>query len=262
MTLPPLTTAELPGGGISFRKTGDGPGLFCLHGLGGGSKSWQRQLAGLSDSFTVVAWDCPGYGGSQRRAPTAQSYADAAAQLIEHLGIGPCYVVGHSMGGIVAARLAGSRPDLVSRLVLSCTFWGEGGADDAPIGANWAKRLDDRRTMDDDSFGLARATGMTGPDVDEETFEAVAEIAGEIRLDGYEDACRVLSSSDNRDVLPGLKMPVMVVDAEHDSVVRRDRIEPLVAMIPGCRTTTMQGVGHAPYLEDADGYNAMLRAFF
>lgn len=258
---PALETANLPGGAIAYRKAGSGPTLFCMHGLGGGSASWQRQLAGLSDGFTVVAWDCPGYGGSARRAPNAQSYADAAAQLIDHLALGPVTLIGHSMGGILAPRLAASRPDLVSRLVLSCTFKGEGGDPDGPIGDSWAKRLNERREMDDDSFGLARATGMTGPDVDEETFEIVAAIAGEIRAEGYEDACRVLTGSENSDVLPKLDIPVLVVDAEHDSVVRRDRIEPLVALLPGCARHTMTGVGHAPYIEDAEAYNAMLRGF-
>jgi len=259
--LPELETAALAGGRISYRKAGSGPGLLCLHGLGGGSKSWAHQLRDLADRFTVVAWDCPGYGASDRREPSVDAYADAAAELIRHLDLAPVLLVGHSMGGLVAGALAARHPDLVDRLVLSCTFWGEAIPAGQPISPNFADRFEDRKNLDDDAFGLARATGMTGPDVDHETFEAVAEIAGEIRLPGYEDACRVLSHTDNRPLLAELDLPVLVVEAEHDSVMRRERTEPLAAMIPGARRVTLPGVGHAPYIEDGAAYNAMLREF-
>ena len=232
-----------------------------MHGLGGGSKSWVHQLSGLADRHTVVAWDCPGYGGSAQRDGSDRAYGEAAAELIEHLGLAPVLLVGHSMGGIIAARMAHQRPDLVSRLVLSCTFWGEAVPVDQPIGPMFADRLEDRREKDDDAFGLARATGMTGPDVDEETFEAVAEIAGEIRLPGYEDACSVLSHADTRDALKALTIPTLVVDAEHDSVIRRERTDPLAALLRNVKRVTLTGVGHAPYIEDGPAYNTMLSEF-
>jgi len=258
---PSLEFADLPGGKIAFRRAGTGPVILCLHGLGGGSKSWRRQFEDLSSAFTVIAWDAPGYGGSDRRAPRVDAYAEAAAALIEALGVAPVTLVGHSMGGIVASRLASIRPELVARLVLSCTFWGEARADGEPLAEGYAKRLADRKALSAEAFGRARAGSMTGPDVDPAIFAEVAGIASEIRADGFADACRLLNHADNRTILPTLRLPVLVLGAEHDSVVRNDRIEPLAVLVPGCARVTVTGVGHAPYLEDAKQYNRVLREF-
>ena len=261
MNLPPLELTDLPGGRVAFRRCGSGPAILCLHGLGGGSKSWSRQFEDLSSEFTVVAWDAPGYGGSDRRAPRLDAYAEAAVALIEVLGIAPGTLVGHSMGGVVAARLAAIRPGLVTRLELSCTFWGEARAEDAPLVEGYAQRLVDHAHLSVEAFGRARARGMTGPNVDPDIFDEVAGIASEIRGDGFADTCHVLNHADNRAILPALRMPVLVLSAEHDSVVRNDRIEPLAALLPGCVRAIVTGAGHAPYLEDAGQYDRILREF-
>ena len=50
---------------IAYERVGSGPPLVLLHGyVGDGATTWRRQLDGLSDEFTVVAWDAPGAGRS------------------------------------------------------------------------------------------------------------------------------------------------------------------------------------------------------
>ena len=51
---------EVEGLHIAFERAGEGPPLVLLHGFVGDSREWRRQLDGLSDEFTVVAWDAPG----------------------------------------------------------------------------------------------------------------------------------------------------------------------------------------------------------
>lgn len=261
MSLPPLETVDLADGAIAFRRAGSGPAVLCLHGLGGGSKSWRQQFEGLASEFTVVAWDAPGYGGSDRRVGRVEVYAEAAAALIDALGIAPVTLVGHSMGGVVAARLAGTRPELITRLVLSCTFSGEARAEGEPLADGYAKRVADFETLPAKAFGRARATNMTGPNVDPTIFEEVAGIAGEIRASGYGDACRLLNHADNRAILPTLAMPVLVLDAEHDGVMTPERMAPLLALLPESARATVPGAGHAPYIEDGPRYNRILRDF-
>ena len=60
-----METVDLDGLRIAFHRVGDGPPLVLLHGyVGDGLSTWRRQLEGLSDEFTVVAWDAPGAGRS------------------------------------------------------------------------------------------------------------------------------------------------------------------------------------------------------
>jgi len=49
---------------IAYERAGTGPALVLLHGFVGDSREWRRQIDGLSDEFTVVAWDAPGAGHS------------------------------------------------------------------------------------------------------------------------------------------------------------------------------------------------------
>lgn len=51
---------EVGGLRIAYRRTGMGPPLVLLHGGPLDSREWRHQLDGLSDDFTVVAWDMPG----------------------------------------------------------------------------------------------------------------------------------------------------------------------------------------------------------
>ena len=92
-------TAECPGGRISYREAGAGPALLLMHGVGGNSRSFRRQLEGVADRFRVIAWDAPGYGDSALRVPTLDSYSGAVLELLDHLKIQSSHVLGHSMGG-------------------------------------------------------------------------------------------------------------------------------------------------------------------
>jgi len=174
--------------------------------------------------------------------------------------LGPATVVGHSLGGIIAGRLAARRADRVARLALSCTFLGD-GASAKPSGSGFRARVDERRRMDDAAFGRARAAGMTAPDVAPQVFDEVAAIAGSVRLGGLEDGVAILAHSDNRASLGGLAMPILVIEAERDRVITAERSAAMRAALPAHRHVVLPGVGHAPYLEDPERYDAALRAF-
>jgi pimeloyl-ACP methyl ester carboxylesterase len=55
---------ELEGLSVSYQLAGDGPALVLLHGFSYDSRAWRPQIEGLSDQFTVIAWDAPGAGQS------------------------------------------------------------------------------------------------------------------------------------------------------------------------------------------------------
>jgi pimeloyl-ACP methyl ester carboxylesterase len=57
-------SVEVGGRTIAFERRGSGPPLLLLHGSVSDSREWRPQLEGLSDAFTVVAWDAPGCGQS------------------------------------------------------------------------------------------------------------------------------------------------------------------------------------------------------
>lgn len=91
-----------------------------VHGLGGSATNWTDLMTALRDRLDAWAPDIPGFGWSD--APRDRDYspgahARAVADLIETVG-GPVHLVGNSLGGAIAMRVAAQRPELVSTLTL------------------------------------------------------------------------------------------------------------------------------------------------
>ena len=100
-------------------ETGEGPALVLLHGLFGQARNFGTVQRRLATQFRVIALDLRNHGASPHGGGMA--YADMAADVAESLaarGAGAALVVGHSMGGKVAMRLALDFPLAVARLVV------------------------------------------------------------------------------------------------------------------------------------------------
>ena len=108
-------------GSVRYYVGGEGEPLLLLHGLAGSTGNWVELLPDLVQRYRVIALDLPGHGGSGSSSQTAASTADfaaVAAAVLEAEESGPAVVAGHSFGGLVALRLAHSRPELVRGLLL------------------------------------------------------------------------------------------------------------------------------------------------
>jgi len=106
---------EARGARIRCFHGGDGPPLLLLHGFGGAAWNW-CEVAPLLAGRRLLIPDLPGHGGSAPLpAPSLTGFADAVAPLLDE----PAGVVGHSLGGVVALRLAERHPELVRGLVLA-----------------------------------------------------------------------------------------------------------------------------------------------
>jgi pimeloyl-ACP methyl ester carboxylesterase len=99
---------------------GDGPPLVLLHGLGGAASNWTELAPELAREHRVIVVDLPGHGGSSPlpALPNLEPFADRVGLVLQREGVHPAVVVGHSLGCVVALRLAMRSPDLVRGLVL------------------------------------------------------------------------------------------------------------------------------------------------
>jgi len=97
------------------------PPLVLVHGFAGAASNWAVLAPLLAESHRLIVPDLPGHGGSTPlpAAPNLAGFADRVASILEREGAEKSVVVGHSMGGIVALRLAARRPELVRGLVLA-----------------------------------------------------------------------------------------------------------------------------------------------
>src|SRR4030095_13149482 len=100
-----MDQVEVAGLRVAYRRAGQGAPLVPRQGGLGDSREWRRQLEGLADEFTVVAWDSPGCGGSDD-PPAAwrlPDYADCPSRLIPALELGRPPRGGVAGGGGVGA---------------------------------------------------------------------------------------------------------------------------------------------------------------
>lgn len=112
--------AEFQGARLRYFAAGSGQPLVLIHGLGGAATNWTGLAPLLARSRRVIVPDLPGHGrsGSIGRHADLGSYADCVGAILARESTAPAAVVGHSMGGVVALRLAVAHSDRVSALVL------------------------------------------------------------------------------------------------------------------------------------------------
>ena len=257
--LPTSATLATGSGTIACREAGSGPPLVLLHGLAGSSKSWEEQFDALGDIRRVIAWDCPGYGGSDTLpgdAPMLADYADALLAFVDGLGLDRLDLLGHSMGGVIAGRFAALQPDRVRRLILSGTRTGFARRDPA----SFLSRIEELRSLTPEEFGARRADGMVAAGAPREIWRRVAAVAAEVRPAGFAAAARMLTCADNADLLHRITAPVLVLAGEADRIALPAEAEELAQAVAG-RLVMIGGAAHAPYLEQAAAYNDALRGF-
>ncbi len=142
----------LPAGDVDVRTVTAGSGaetVVLLHGYAESLMAFRSVFDRLSLNHRVMALDLPGFGASDKPEGTydLESYVSRLSDLLDHQTEGPLVLVGHSMGGEVAAALALARPQRVASLVLiAAAGYGlspafEALADDGGDGLGWVNSL-------------------------------------------------------------------------------------------------------------------------
>jgi pimeloyl-ACP methyl ester carboxylesterase len=106
---------------LHYEVTGAGPDLVLVHGAGGNSDYWARQVPVFSGSYRVITVDLRGHGQSE--APplgyTIPDFMEDLRQALPLMGVRQAALVGFSMGGRIVSHLASVEPSLVRALVLT-----------------------------------------------------------------------------------------------------------------------------------------------
>ncbi|HXZ57327.1 MAG TPA: alpha/beta fold hydrolase [Gaiellaceae bacterium] len=108
---------EARGCRLRYLAAGSGDPVMLVHGLGGAAANWLALAPLLLPGRRLIVPELPGHGGSEPlpAAPSLNAYGDRLALLLDE----PTAVVGHSLGGAIALRLAIRHPELVRALVLA-----------------------------------------------------------------------------------------------------------------------------------------------
>jgi len=113
-----LREVRVEGRPVRFRWAGNGPPVVLVHGLAGTWRWWLPVLPALARRHTVYAVDLPGFGELRGRRFSLPEAPGFLTSWMDAAGVGAAALVGHSMGGVVAMRIAAHTPARVTRLVL------------------------------------------------------------------------------------------------------------------------------------------------
>lgn len=243
---------------VRYVRTGQGSPVVLIHGFASSIYTWKDAIPVLAREHAVVALDLPGFGGSgipQHLTPAL--YARVVPALIDRLGLAQVDLVGHSLGGAVAAVLAARQPERVRRLVLVSSAGFNMDPRDRPWllraagwGGSLVEHLPHRRT-------IIRA-GLRQVFFDDRhlTPERVEEYVAPLARPGAMPALQSLLVSRSGwegghlpELVKEIRKPTLILWGREDAwipVAQADRFE---ASIPGSRKVILERCGHVPQEE-------------
>jgi pimeloyl-ACP methyl ester carboxylesterase len=261
-----MRTAHLSGGDVAYVDEGQGSCIVLLHGIGSAARSWAAQIARLSRSWRVVAWNAPGYPPSAplpMPAPDASDYAHRLADLLDHLHVASCHVAGHSLGCLAAARFARLCPTRIRSLTLASCALGH-----SRLEAAERERLLSARVRDVDELGapgMAQKRGprLLGPNASAQDIASVVETMAMVNPHGYAQAARMLSGGDLIGDLEALapSLPVQFIYGSADVITPPEVNEQAALARPGAPITILPAAGHACYIEQAEAFSRAVEDF-
>lgn len=239
---------------LSCGLSGDpaGPPLVLVHGYSDSWRAFAPLMARLPASFRVVAVSLRGHGDSDR--PDASYAVDAfvadAVQAMDGLGVGRATVLGHSMGGFVAERLAIDHPDRVSDLVLVGAFRTLRGH---PAGeALWRDAVAGLADPVDETFIRAFQESTLARPVPPAFLEAVIGESRKLPARVWRAALRAMLDDDFSRDLRKIAAPTTLLWGDRDGLSLREDQDALASAIRGARLVVFRGCGHAPHWEAPD----------
>lgn len=246
-------TVDLDGGVLSVVEAGEGPNtLVLLHGIGSSARSWTALLPLLAPRARCLAWDLPGYGGSDPLAveyPVATDYLAVLENWLAREHVDRFVILGHSLGALIAGEAARRWPDRIAGMVLADPGSGNGLA----VGEEWPERLtrriSDLKSMGQPDFAAARAPRMCAPGAPDAARRTTEREMARVRLPGYAQAVALLAQADLAATLPHTDCPLTFMVGAEDRITPPESVRQLVAERPDAAYIELPGVGHAGYVE-------------
>ncbi len=259
--MPPWSTAACETNGISMHYTrtgGNGLPVILLHGLTGNGSCWTALARALEGEYDVVMPDARGHGESS--APDAgyryEDHAKDAAGLIGALRLPPPVLIGHSMGGLVAAVVAGGNQDLLRGLILEDpTFL----SPEAQREVRDSDVVDQHRRFLKMSLDQVMADGRARhPDRSPELIELIARARLQTSLHAFD----VLTppNPDYRQLVSSIDIPTLLVISEY-GVVSTEAAAELQCVNPKVRVEKISKTGHAIHYDQPERFAAVVKSF-
>jgi pimeloyl-ACP methyl ester carboxylesterase len=251
---------EVDGSALYYEEAGEGLPLVLLHGLGASLEDWECQMPVFSQRYRVIAMDLRGFNRSPH-GPGALSIPRFAADvwaMLAHLGVDRFHLIGHSMGGAVALQLALDHPGAVIKLVIANSVPSFRPQTIKQRFEVWYRQVL-MRLLGPLRLAQVGAQRMYPGEHQQALREKSAE-RGARNGPSYLEALKALTRWSVLARLQELRMPVLVLAAEHDYFSREDMLQ-FAHALPKGRFHLFPDAHHGLPLEQPQAFNAAVLKF-
>ena len=270
---------ELNGVKVHYKVAGEGqPAVVLLHGFAASLFSWREVMGPLAESHTVVAFDRPGFGLTERPLPgkwqgqspySPEAQVDLTVALMDKLGIDRAVLIGNSAGGTVATLTALRYPERVQALVLVDPAIYQGGMQ-LPGVVRWLLSSPQARRV---GPLFVRSIRNWGLEFGRSAWHDPSKITDEIWM-GYTKPLQaenwdkglyevtLASRSPGLDKrLDEIQVPVLVITGDDDQIVPTEQSIRLAGDLPNAGLAVAPNCGHVPQEECPEFFLAAVNGF-
>jgi 3-oxoadipate enol-lactonase len=235
------------------------PVLMLSNSLGTTLQMWDPQVPSFTQHFRLLRYDRRGHGGSgcPKGPYSMERLGRDVLAVLDHLGIEKTNWCGLSMGGMVGQWLGANAPERIERLVLTNT------SSYFPDKTAWNDRLKLVREKGVPAFAAPNMERWFTKGFRERAPDRVAwlqEMFAKTPLEGYIACGEAVRDMDQRDLLPKIKAPTLVVAGKHDPATPPEANEYIKNHIPGAQFATLDAA-HISNVEQPEAYAKTVLGF-
>lgn len=257
-----MSSVLVNGGLVHYEAHGRGAPVILLHGWLGSWRIWVPTMEALSRRYRTYALDLWGFGDSAKMPDrySVPDFVDLVDGFMEKMGLDSAPVIGHSMGGTVAMKLAAERPSRVERLIpVSGLLIGRSLN---PILQLTANRLVAYLVWNSPTL-LRIGIRLVSRRIASSWHVWYREILDDLSkttMEAFTLSVRSLCHTDLRPVIKGVSHQTLVIFGRHDNIVAPNQAEMIARHISGSQLLIFPGARHFPMLDEPEQFNrAVLR---
>ncbi|GHH40365.1 3-oxoadipate enol-lactonase [Lentzea cavernae] len=230
----------------------DGPVVVLAGSLGSALQMWDANVPALEEHFRVVRYDTRGHGRSPAvpGPNTIDALADDLVGLLDRLGVAKAHLVGLSLGGMTALRVAARDPERVDRLAVLCTSAHLGPA------SNWTDRA---------ALVRAEGTRAVAESVVQRWFTPAyqdrarwVEMVAATDAEGYAACCEAIAAMDQRADLHRITAPTLAIAGADDPATPPPHLDLIATSVRDGRLLVVPGAAHLANAEQPEAVTAAL----
>lgn len=227
----------------------DAPTVVFVHGYSDSWTTWELVLDHLPPTLRAVALTMRGHGQSSK-PESGYLIGDFAADVLaamETLGIESATLAGHSMGSIIAERIAVDHPQRVDGLVLVGAF--AGACDPALIQQMWDEGVGQMTDPVDAAFAREFQQSCIAGPVPQDFFERIVANSCLMPARAWQGALQGFVDTGVEGRLQDIAAPALLIWGDQDAYAGEADQQRLLGALPDVRLSRFDGVGHCPNWE-------------